>query len=534
MYARLASGRSQGSGIRVWVNPEHPGESIADRDLRLDYLLFIGAFCSVPLLLGAGLIWWQRRSRHSAPPGSPPWLANRNWKDNRIRSNFTTQLWFYWGFALVWNLFNIPLLLKASGILADKNPAAILVFVFPMVGAGLLLVAVVKTRQWLRFGVASLSLEPFPGRTGGQVSGHIDIRLPWSPATRAFLALGCIHAYSDRNDAKRRTRRDIKWQDQTTVGLAPAQQGSRLNFRFTPPAGLPASGTAGNGRYYWVLDVNISVPGADFIRQYEIPVFPPAGETADAAGSTQDAHAPAPASAAGTPASAGAFNEVPQGNKELLDRVLKFGYSTRGRLFSFLPWRSLKLSLLMTAMGMLFSGTGSFLYVSSDAPLPFLLVFILSGLAMFLYGIVSLGQQRDVTVSPDRVRITNSYFGVERTTEVAVADITGISKRIGYHTQGDTGYRAAYSIYLNTRSGRSIKVGDSLPGSGIADYVISEMQKIMRLPATGEQTATSAAPEIPGSGRQRQRRIRLLINGIIALVFLLLAWNFLAKFLNHW
>ncbi len=483
MHARLADGRSRGSGIRVWVNPENPEESIVDRNPRTGYLLFVAAFVSVPLLLGAGLFWWQKRSRDAAPPGSPPWLANRNWKDNRIRSNFTSQLWFYWGFALFWNLLNIPLLLKSTEILAAKNPVALLVFIFPLVGTGLLLAALVKTRQWLRFGVATLSLQPFPGHTGAPVSGHIDIRLPWSAATRAFVAMSCMHACTERNGSEQRTRRLVKWQDQDVVTPAPAQRGSRVNFRFTPPAGLPASGAAGNGRYYWTLDVNIPVPGADFRRQYEIPVFADTGAALEAGRYTADTRIPAPDSAATTTATAAAFSDAPRGSEELLGHVLKIGYSSTGRLFSYLPLRSLKLSLVLIAMGMLFSAAGSFLTIESDAPLPFTLFFVLSGLAMFLYGIVSLGQRRDVTISPERVRITNSYFGLERTTEIAVADITGISKRIGHQSGDGARYQAAYSIYLNTRAGKTVKVGDSLPGSGIADYVISEMRKIMRMPA---------------------------------------------------
>ena len=530
MYAYLANGHSQGSGIRIWINPKNPGESIVDRDPRTEYLLFLAVFASVPLLLGTGLIWWYTRARYSAPPGSRPWLANRNWKDNRIRSNITTQLWFYWGFALVWNLFNIPLLLKASEVLAESSPVATLVFLFPVVGAGLLLAALVKTRQWLRFGVAELTLEPFPGRAGGQVSGHIDIRLPWSSTTRAHLVLSCIHAYSERYGNKRRTRHVINGQDQTRVSLTPAQRGSRVNFRFAPPAGLPASGAAGPGRYYWTLDVNIPVPGADFVRQYEIPVFAAAGQMADSGGTLQDARTPEPVTAT----AAGAISAATEVSEELLEHVLKFGYSSRGRLFSFLPYRSLRLSLALTAMGMLFSGVGSFMYIKTNAPLPFLLVFIVSGLALFLYGIVSLGQRRDVTISSDRIRITNSYLGLERTTEVAVADITGISKRIGYQSSDGTGHRAAYSVYLNTRGGKSIKVGDSLPGSGMADYVISEMQKIMHLPATDLQTANPAAAGLQTTGPYWQRGTKLLINLIIAVVLLLVAWNFLAKFLGRW
>jgi len=307
-----------------------------------------------------------------------------------------------------------------------------------------------------------------------------------------------------------------------------------MNFRFTPPAELPASGAAKNGRYFWTLDVNISVPGADFIRQYEIPVFAPAAEAADSSEGTQDADTPDRHTASGTTASAGAFSVAPQGSEELLDRILKLGYSSRGRLFSFLPFRSLKLSLNLIAMGVLFSGTGCFLYIKSDAPLPFLLVFILCGVAMFLFGILSLVQRRDITISSDRVRITSSYFGLKRTTGLAVADITGFSKRIGYHTGGGAGYRAAYSIYLNTRGGKTFKVGDSLPGSGIADYVISEMQKILQLPATGAQETQSADPETGKAGLQRLQRTRLLVKGSVVIMFLLVAWNFLAKFLIHW
>ncbi|HYQ70663.1 MAG TPA: hypothetical protein VET88_01915, partial [Gammaproteobacteria bacterium] len=363
-------------------------------------------------------------------------------QDNRIRSSAIVQLLVIWGFALIWNLFNIPLLLKAPDILSEKHAVALLVFLFPLAGAGLLLLALARTRQWLRFGVARLTLQPFPGRTGEPVSGHIDIRLPWSSTIRAALAMSCMHAYSERSGSGHRSRRVVKWQDQEIVPLVAAQQGSRVNFRFTPPGGLPASGAAGNGRYYWTLDVNIVLPGADFSRQYEIPMH--AGTTRPGA-EGEDVSGKHPVGYAADTSSASAANEAPRGSEELLGRVLKFGYSSGGRLFSYLPFRSLKLSLLLTAMGMVFSAAGSYLYSKQAAPLPFALVFILSGLALFISGMVSFGHRRDVTISSDRIRITNSYFGLTRTTQVAASDISDISKRIGHQTSGAAGQRAAYS-----------------------------------------------------------------------------------------
>jgi hypothetical protein len=183
---------------------------------------------------------------------------------------------------------------------------------------------------------------------------------------------------------------------------------------------------------------------------------------------------------------------------------------------------------------MLFSAAGSFLYIEADAPLPFLLVFVLSGLAMFLYGIVSLGQRRDVTISPDRIRITNSYFGLKHTTEVAVEDITGISKRIGHQSSDGVRYQVAYSIFLNTRTGKAVKVGDSLPGSSMADYVLREMLKIMRLPATDAQEIPSTATAIRKAGQQGPRRFKWLLNGIVAIAFLLFAWYFLTTRPGLW
>jgi len=182
---------------------------------------------------------------------------------------------------------------------------------------------------------------------------------------------------------------------------------------------------------------------------------------------------------------------------------------------------------------MLFSAAGSYLYSRPDAPLPFTLVFILSGLAMFLTGIVSLGHRRDVSISSDHVRITNSYFGLERTTEVAVEDISGIHKHIGYQAGDGARYRAAYSIYLSTRDGKTIKVGDSLPGSSIADYVIREMQKILPLPETGARTTLCDVPGTRAAGLPKQKRMKRLISLVIILVLLSAAWHFLAKLLGH-
>lgn len=134
-----------------------------------------------------------------------------------------------WLFAGVWNLISAAMPFIAYREVVDKgNYAGLLALVFPLVGIGLLVWAIRRTREWRRFGPAPVSLDPFPGSIGGHVGGTIDLAVPFDPAARFDVPEGL-----DESDAVKKNDR----------------------------------------HHLWRLNLSAELPGADLDRDYEIPVY---------------------------------------------------------------------------------------------------------------------------------------------------------------------------------------------------------------------------------------------------------------------
>lgn len=70
VYARLRDARSNGSPVEIWVDPNHPENSVYDRSIRSDrsftYLIFALLFTSIGLGALAFIIrgWWRIYREH--------------------------------------------------------------------------------------------------------------------------------------------------------------------------------------------------------------------------------------------------------------------------------------------------------------------------------------------------------------------------------------------------------------------------------------------------------------------------------------
>ena len=71
----------------------------------------------------------------------------------RVRSNTRSNLIGAWVFAVVWTLISAPLLFFIPREL-ERKPIAVIGFIFPIIGIGLLSWALMLTLRWRRFGPA--------------------------------------------------------------------------------------------------------------------------------------------------------------------------------------------------------------------------------------------------------------------------------------------------------------------------------------------------------------------------------------------
>ena len=146
---------------------------------------------------------------------------------------------------------------------------------FALAGLGMLIRAIIVTREWLRFGRVTLNLDPYPGSIGGHVGGQADVRLPYDSKNHFHVELLCQRVRSTGHGG-RNANQDIYvvwWVD----GLAQASscaKGTRLRFCFEVPVDLPPSTLESFDYHRWRVVLSARLQGADLNRCFNIPVFP--------------------------------------------------------------------------------------------------------------------------------------------------------------------------------------------------------------------------------------------------------------------
>ena len=209
-------------------------------------------------------------------PAEQPWLDIKAWTDNRIASDARRAHRWLWGFALFWNLVTLPLFFQFDEIWqkVQREPLTSLVFLFPLIGLALVVLAISATRQKRRFGLTPLVMDPFPGSLGGQVGGRIETNIDFDPGRNFGVSLTCVHSRISGSGKNRSRSESVVWRGDGVCHTGQGPVGTALQFRFDIPSNLPASQPQKGGNYHlWRVRVSADLPGIDFDRGYEIPVF---------------------------------------------------------------------------------------------------------------------------------------------------------------------------------------------------------------------------------------------------------------------
>ncbi|MEQ8860971.1 MAG: DUF3592 domain-containing protein [Pseudomonadales bacterium] len=458
--SRLASAWSRGEAITVFVDPDDSGQAIIDPTLRWEMVGFQAIFVLVFGGVGVGLLVfaWRRRSEPAtdgATMAQAPWLANADWQSATVRSGSRTVMWGAWAFAALWNLISAPLPFIAWNEVVDKgNHAALLALLFPLVGVGLAIWAIRRTREWRRFGPAPLTLDPFPGSIGGHVGGRIALAAPLPRDADVEVTLTCLHSYVSGTGRNRSRREDARWQDSRGAHLEPVGRGSRLSFRFEVPDGLPEADARRHNDSYdlWRLNVRARLPGADLDRDYDVPVY---------ATATRSAALPDPALARADD------RQRDKADADVAAQV-RVRRSILGNRLYYPVGRHLSAAATGVLFGLAFAGAGGFFLVQSDSLL-FGLVFggvgTLIALASVYLGLNSLEvyRERSDIVSVRRllgVPISRRRLNVEH--------FAGFDQHAAMKSNSGGRQVISYSLRAVDQQGHRITVGDGFRGDSAA------------------------------------------------------------------
>jgi len=179
-----------------------------------------------------------------------------------------------WAFAIIWNGISSPLLFVLEDEIRKGNYAALIGLLFPVIGLFLIKKSWDMTREWQRFGIIELEMDPFPGSIGGHVGGSLVVKNVHDFSAKYKLELECVYSYMSGSGDSRSRSESIKWAEGGLAKVVPAAQGVRIKFRFDVPENLQEADIEQSGNYYfWRLKLSCDLPGVDLSREYNIPVF---------------------------------------------------------------------------------------------------------------------------------------------------------------------------------------------------------------------------------------------------------------------
>ena len=420
-------------------------------------MIFVLVFGGVGLgMLVFALFRKGKKTTGVASTGDQPWLANDDWQSATIKSNSKTAMYVAWGVAVFWNLISAPLPFAIYGEVTEKgNSIALAGLLFPLVGLGLLKWAITKTMEWRRFGPAPITLDPYPGSIGGHVGGTIELRLPYS-ADHVFSAtLNNIRSYVSGSGKNRSRKETAEWQETTVAHVGPGQNGSRLTFRFEVPDNLSPSDAEQDSNTYhlWRLSIGGDLPGADFNRDYEIPVYPTGATSQNLA-----SHSIAKAS------------QIQDGLDDgAICKIATLSQGIDGKVLTFPMGRNWSAALIAVITGGVFASVG--LYLLGKASELFMGgAFTLIGLGVALTGIYLLSNSLEVSKVGMTLRSTRKILGLTiKSTEMQIGDFVNFENRSRMQTTSSKGPVIHYTLTAVDRSGDTVIVAESLKGTNQVD-----------------------------------------------------------------
>lgn len=394
--------------------------------------------------------------KDSIPPTEKRWLERKSWADNYIHSNARNAHWFLWGFCLLWNLLTLPLLFQFGEIWqkVQREPVTAFVFVFPLVGLALIAAAVHATRQKKRFGLTPLVMDPFPGSLGGHVGGIIDTRIPFDQDRNFSVSISCIHSYVSGSGKNRSRSESIKWHSDGACHTESDGSNTRLKFRFSIPDDLPVSDPVASGDYHlWRLRVVAEMPGPDFDRNYEIPVFDTGALHSDIEHATESHSATVDTAMDGVN-SITDIRPIPGGIEAWFPALQR-------------PAQG----IIALVFGLVFGGIGVGVGMAGESRV-LAGVFTLVGSLIAAYGTFYLGKSLRVFITRDGIRSRRFLFGYPITTrQMPAANVRQFEIRQGATMQSGKKTTVYYQVFASGSGTKPFPVAERLTSRAEAELL---------------------------------------------------------------
>ena len=399
-----------------------------------------------------------------------PWLQKKEWRDNKITSNAKLGMYFTWGFTVLWNAISLPIFFDSAYLVKDiqAKPETALVFLFPMIGIILALVSVKAWNNWRKFGATPLVLDPFPGSIGGQVGGTIHTRINYDTNLNFAVTLSCLSSYISGSGKNRSRRESVKWQTEGVCFSQPHVEGCSISFRFDTPSDLPESEPKNNKSYHlWRISIACDLPGTDFQRSYEIPVYQGVRQSGITNGTE-------------------AFHKTLDQALEGVDEIVQISTESGGLEFHYPAFKRPVSGIMTVIFGLVFASVGLVMGRSPDVPLIFPVVFTPIGLLVLSIGLWELGKSLRVRINRAQLFSRRFYLGYPITSKTcSTQEISQLVIKKGASVSNGKKTTVYYSIVAHTRNGKKLILAERLASKPEALLIKENLEQY--LPSIDEE-----------------------------------------------
>lgn len=464
-YAELRHARDQNLRVNAFVNPTNPAEAVLYRHLRSGMLALKLGFGVVFAAVGLGLMfgaWFgkrragdQRALRELHP--KQPWRWRADWQEGRIPgASNRGALIGIWAFALLWSAISTPVAFLIPGAVSQGNKAALIGWLFPAVGVGLLIWAIRASLRWRRFGQSLFAMTRVPARLGSELRGAIETNVPIDPPQGITLTVSCVERVTRRRRGDSDSSERILYQDRKQLppgaGSA-ATTGWRIPVRFMLPPDQPETDDIDTDRRrLWRLEVDAALDGVDFHDQFEIPVFGRAQPGSTAA----DVHPTSKSSIAGIDLQAMLrpqgidLTTAADGAPALLLRRARH----RGALLGAMAFTAIWFGAIAFMVGV-------------GAPLWFAAIFLLFGLLLGYFTLDLLLDQATITVRREAIEVRRGWFGPGKARTFDRAAIRSIQISGGMQA----GSRLYHDLKIDAIGARPVTIAKSIGDRDSAERI---------------------------------------------------------------
>lgn len=432
-------------------------------------------FATVGVGIGAVSLYGYRKYKRqqisqSANPASR-WLWRDDWAQGRANSSTSSTVVQSWIFAIIWNLISAPILFFAPKAVAQQR-LAILGFIFPLAGLGLLVRAIRETLRRFEFGATWFEMASCPLVIGREFRGNIHARFPHGADHGVRLKLSCVNRVVTGSGKTQSVNERILWREEKNIlpgQICPGPIGSLIPVSFSIPwNALQTDASNSRNAILWLLEADADVPGVDYADVFELPVFrtkeTPANPETEVRSDNPACTAP-------------------------LRPTVMVNSTPEGTQFFFPAARNKGFALGITTFSTIWSGALAVMVIL-HAPVIFPVAFGFFDL-LLLMGAAQLwmGTSR-VVIDCTHVRLQSGLFGGGKWRDFPKSQILDIQAVITAQQGGATG-TPYYDIRLLQTEHQNVTLGRTIRDKDEAEWLVSEMKKALQL-RTGAAAGAAA------------------------------------------